>query len=505
VVTTSKGSVREGRPRVAIAGFLHESNTFLRVPTGLEHFRSTSWTEGEAMLVRWSGALHEIGGMIDGCSAEGLDVVPLLATFAVPSGTVAAEAFEHIVTSIATALQAALPVDGLLLALHGATVAQGCLDADGELLQRLRAMVGPHVPLIATLDLHANISQAMVDATDAILCYRTNPHLDQRERGLEAATLMARTLRGEIRPVQALAAPPLVVAIDRQGTSVSPANQLYAEAAAAACEPGVLAASVAMGFYYADVREMGLSVVAVADGDRELATRTAHRIALAAWQSRHQFSSNLLPVAEAVRRAAASLRTPVGLFDVGDNVGGGSPGDSTVLLWELYGQRVPGCAAVLFDPEAVGKCVTAGVRSRVQLAVGGKTDDLHGSPLPIEGVVRTLSDGIFVEREVRHGGWGRGDQGITAVVEAADGTTVVLTSRRMAPMSLQQLLSVGVDVRAKRAVVVKGVVAPRAAYEPVCGEILLVDTPGVTAGDPRRFTYENRRRPLFPLEDCQWT
>jgi microcystin degradation protein MlrC len=188
------------------------------------------------------------------------------------------------------------------------------------------------------------------------------------------------------------------------------------------------------------------------------------------------------------------------LMDVGDNVGAGSPGDSTVLFHELIRQRVPNGLVILFDPESVERCVSAGVRSPLELSVGGKTDRQHGDPVPIAGRVRTLSDGVYIETQVRHGGWGQYDQGITAVVETPEQHSIVLTSRRMAPMSLQQVVSLGIDPARKDILIVKGVVAPRAAYEPVAGEILLVDTPGVTSDDPRRFTYTRRRRPLFPLE-----
>jgi microcystin degradation protein MlrC len=443
------------------------------------------------MLERWRGAHHELGGLLDGCAGHGLDSVPLLATWAVPSGALAADAFDAIAERIVTLLREALPVDGVLLALHGATVSAAFPDADGEITRRVRAVTGPRVPLILTLDLHANISPMMVENSDAALCYRSNPHLDQRQRGLEAATLMARTLRGEVRPVQALETPPWLIPIDRQYTDEEPASLLYRDAAAAAASPGILSASVAMGFYYADVAEMGASFLAVAHGDRTLAAATARRLAARAWQRRGEFGSRLLPVDEAVRRAASAARTPVALFDVGDNVGGGSPADSTVLLEALLRQKVPDCLAVLHAPDAARCCMAAGVRNHVTVAVGG---------LRLEGRVRTLSDGLFQESEVRHGGWSRYDQGPTAVLAMAGGHTVALTSRRMAPMSLQQILSLGIAPERQRAIVVKGVVAPRAAYEPVCPEILLVDTPGLTAGDPARFEYRNRRRPLYPLE-----
>lgn len=491
--------------RVAIAGFLHESNTFLSAGTVAEDFRSTSWSEGDDLLTRWSGALHELGGLVDGCRAEDLQLIPLLATFAVPSGRIVRSAFEEIADRITVLLRAAMPVDGVLLALHGATVAEGFPDADGEILRRVRAVTGDAIPIIATLDLHANTSRQMVDLSNALVCYRTNPHLDQRERGFEAAGLMARTLRGEIRPVQAAVMPPWIIPIDRQYTTQQPVKGLYDDAAEAIRRPGILSASVTMGFYYADVAEMGAAFLAVAEGDLDLARETASWMASRAWGRRHDFNSHLLSVHDAVARAAAATRTPVALFDTGDNVGGGSPGDSTLLLEEIVRQKVPNCLAVLYDPESVRVCVDAGVRNRVKIAAGAKTDRMHGVPVPLEGSVRMVCDGRFTEREVRHGGWGFNDQGLTAVVETENETTVILTSRRMAPMSLQQVLSTGVAPQYKRAIVVKGVVAPRAAYEPVCPEILLVATAGVTAVDPHCFDYAHRRSAMYPLEpDTLW-
>jgi microcystin degradation protein MlrC len=193
---------------------------------------------------------------------------------------------------------------------------------------------------------------------------------------------------------------------------------------------------------------------------------------------------------EAVRQAAQSQRTPVILMDVGDNVGGGSPGDSTVLFAEILRQGVSNALVVLYAPEAVRACVGAGVRANVRIS----------SPVELAGTVRTLSDGLYTETQVRHGGWTYNDQGITAVVETEERHTVVFTSRRMAPMSLEQILSLGIHPERKRILIVKGAVAPRAAYEPVAGEIVVVNSPGVTADDPGQFEYRRRRRPLYPLE-----
>ncbi|HTM51658.1 MAG TPA: M81 family metallopeptidase [Bryobacteraceae bacterium] len=473
--------------RVGIAGLLHESNTFLPRPTVYEDFASTSLTRGAALMERWRGAKHELGGFIEGAREFGWTAAPALAAFAVPSGALTEEAFERLTGELAEAIQSAGPVDGMLLGLHGATVATGFPDADGEILRRVRALLGPEAPIVTTLDLHANISPAMAAHSTAIVAYRSNPHLDQWERGLEAAALLDRILKQAVRPTQALECPPMLIRISSQHTAGQPAQAIYDDVREALTWPGILTASAAMGFYYADVEEMGASFLAVADGDAALARRAARWLAKRAWDRRREFAASLPQPADAVRYAAQSARTPVVLMDVGDNVGGGSPGDSRVLFDEALRQGVDNALVILHDPAGVQECVRAGVRSAVR--IGGLT-----------GTVRTLSDGMYVETQVRHGGWTQNDQGVTAVVETPQRHTIVLTSRRMAPMSLEQILSLGIHPERKRILIVKGVVAPRAAYEPVAGEIVLVDTPGVTADDPGAFEYRSRRRPLYPLE-----
>ena len=479
--------------RAGILGFLHESNTFLPTPTTYEHFASTSLTRGPAVAERWRGAHHEIGGFFVGLAESRVQAVPCMATFAVPSGAITAQAYERLANELLDSVRQALPLDGLLVALHGATASEEYPDADGELLRRLRELVGPAMPVVVTLDLHANVSAAMVERSTAIVAYRTNPHLDQEQRGYEAAMLLARTLTAEIRPVQALETPPMLIQISRQYTASAPARGLYSDLEQVLLRPGILSASVAMGFYYADVEEMGASFLAVADGDAGAAGAAAKWMADRAWNRRAEFTGELPDPATAVREAAASGRKPVVLMDVGDNVGGGSPGDSAVLFAELMRQGVRNGLVILYDPEAVQQCVGAGVRGVVELHKGG-----------IRGRVRTISDGLFRETQIRHGGWGEFDQGVTAVVETEEEHTIILTSRRMAPMSLEQVLSLGVRPERKNILIVKGVVAPRAAYEPVAGEIVLVDTPGVTSDNPRHFEYRRRRRPLYPLED-PWT
>jgi microcystin degradation protein MlrC len=471
-------------PRVGILGFLHESNTFLGVPTRWEDFASTSMTAGAEMRERWTGTHHEIGGFFAGCAAEGLEAIPGFATYAVPSGAIAAEDFERIAASLIGAISAMEPIDALLVALHGATVSEAFPDADGEILRRLRARVGSMMPVVVTLDLHANLSKQMMAFSDAIVAYRTNPHLDQRERGEEAARLLARILQGRVNPVMALATPPLAVPISAQK---SDELFLFDDLREVLAWPGILSASVCLGFYYADVAEMGTSFLAVADGDYALAERAVRYMSDRAMARRDELVPTLPSPAEAVTAAMAAIAKPVVLMDVGDNVGGGSAADSLVLFEECLRQGARNALVVIYAPDKVDLCLAAGVGAHVALGF-------------CDGLVRLLSDGLFTERKVRHGGWKHCDQGLTAVVETAEEHTVILTSRRMAPMSIEQVRSVGIIPENKAILIVKGVIAPQAAYREVAASIVLVDTPGPTANDPASFTYRHRRRPMFPME-----
>jgi microcystin degradation protein MlrC len=359
--------------------------------------------------------------------------------------------------------------------------------------------VGPNVPIVCTLDLHANVSQRMIDACDATIAYRTNPHLDQRARGLEAAAIIVRTLRGEIRPTQAAAFPDVAINIATQETDVPPCSALISRADAERATPGVLSNSVVLGFPYADVPEMGSSFIALTDNDPALARRSAD--ALARWlvANRHDFVGKLPGVDDAVEQAMR-LDGPVCLLDVGDNVGGGSPADGTLLAHALHVRRVTSFLC-LYDPAAVKRAADAGTSGSINLDMGGHTDELHGTPLRATVKVISLHDGRFTEDQPRHGGKNGYEMGATAIVETTSGLTIQLTSRRTPPFSLNQLLSCGVKPETFHVLVAKGVNAPIAAYRPVCRHIIRVNTPGVTTADMTLLPHRHRRRPMFPFEE----
>ena len=493
--------------RVGIIAFLHESNTFIEQPTTYEHFLQDLMRRGPAVR-QLESTHHEVGGFFAGLAQSGIETAPVFAARALPFGAVSADAFDMLLDMMLQGLSDEEEcLDGLLVAVHGAMVAEQIPDADGYWLTKCREVLGPKKPIIGTLDPHGNLSESMVAATDAVISYRTNPHLDQRERGVEAAMLMARTLRGEVKPTQAAAFTPLIINIERQRTSDYPCRELYRMAEERRRNPGVLSTSVMLGFPYADVPEMGSALIVVTDNDRALAEEIANSWARQQWATRHQFVGHLIGISQALK-SACELEGPVCLLDMGDNVGGGSPGDGTWLIHEMVKMHMHTPFACLFDPESAQLCFAAGKGNWVQLRAGGKSGNLYGPPIEGNFLVLRLSDGRFEEPEVRHGGARVFDQGPTAVVNGVIGTTMVtlmLTSRRMAPFSLCQLTSCGLQPEKFRILVAKGVHAPVAAYEPVCKHFIRVNTPGVTTADLSELEFKHRRRPMFPFEpDMEW-
>ncbi len=483
--------------RVAVGGVFHESNTFFEHPTTLEDFARRGVMRGSEMFGRWQDTNSEIGGFLEEAPAQKMLLVPTLMAWGMPSGPVSDVAFEVLVAELLERLDGAMPLDGVLLSLHGAMVTETLRDGDAEVLRRVRALVGARAPIAATLDFHANISPEMVDLADILVGYDTYPHVDFRERGRECLALLARTLRGELRPAMVLSKASLIPHNLRQYTASGPMARLMALAHAAESE-GMPAVTVAAGFPYSDVECIGLSCVAIGDGDRARARAVADSITAAAWDMRQEFDIEVPQPKEAVRRAIRADRHPVVLADVGDNVGGGTPGDGTTLLAELLAQGARGAVVMLADPEAVAQAVAAGVRSTVTLTVGGKTDAHHGAPVRVEGRVRLISDGVYTNRGPMRDGLVE-DMGRTVVLQC-EGVTLILNELKTPMWNLQQLRSLGIEPADQRIIVVKGAIAHRAAYEPISAAMIEVDTPGRTVANILRLPYRNVPRPIWPLD-----
>lgn len=474
--------------------------------TTADRFHEDLYLKGVDIRIRLANSHHEIGGFFAGLSKErgssAIDAVPLAAFRATPSGMLQAGLLDRLVDELLSEIAGAGMLDGLLLAVHGAAVAEDHFDADGYWLGRVRETLGDCIPIVATLDSHANLSREMVAAVDAFVAYRTNPHLDQHSRGIEAARMMREALEEKIHPTMAAAFPPIAINIERQGTEESHLRSLYEQADRQRLGPRVLSNSILLGFPYADVPEMGSSTLVVTDNDPELAQRLADELADALWQARDSMLGKLLDVREVIASLISLDTGRTCLLDMGDNVGGGSAADGTVLLEALHRARIGPSFVCVFDPSAVQACRSAGIGATLSLPIGGHTDQRHGGSYAMQVTVNSMHSGQFSEPEPRHGGIQDYDQGLTAVVRSVDSPiTVMLTTRRMVPFSLQQLRSCGLDPCGFRVLVAKGVHAPLAAYREVCDSFVRVNTPGATCADLHALTFQHRRRPMFPWEN----
>ena len=485
--------------RVGIIAIQHESNTFIRTPTDLDLFKEQWLAVGPQVRDKYEKSHHEVGGFLTGLDREGIEAVPILGAVAMPSGVVSAPALDALLAMTLNRLGKAGHLDGILVAPHGAGVSEKHPDMDGYWLSLLRSKIGANTPIICTLDPHANLSQRMINACDATILYRTNPHLDQRQCGLEAANLMARTLAAQVKPAQACALPPIAISIDRQCTDETPCRALCDLADQIRQRPGVLSSSIALGFPYADVEEMGSGFIVVTDNDPDLAQQCVDELTHYLYNHRQEFVAKLISIDEAIDRASETNGS-VCLLDMGDNVGGGSAADGTFLARRLHERQGADSFVALNDPKSVGQCFEVGLGATLNLCVGGKTDELHGAPLRAKFTVRYLGEGTFSETEPRHGGRSQYVMGATAVVQTEHGLTVQLTSIRTAPFSLGQIRCCDLDPHQFKILVAKGVNAPMAAYREVCEHFIRVNTAGTTSADITHFTFQHRRKPLFPFE-----
>lgn len=484
------------RPKiVGVIGVIHETNTFAPGLTGVDAFKD-DWIIGkEAFIERFAGTKTSMGGAIDASAELGLELRPGFYTQATPSGMVTDDAFNAIADSMVHSIEA--DIDGLVVILHGAMVAASFPDAEGEILRRVRAKVGPDLPLAVTLDLHANISPEMVDLSGMIVAYDTYPHVDIYERAVEAVHLLKRQLDGEIEPVQKLVHTRMLVAPQAMLTSSGVMKEVMDIAFELEKEPGVLNISVAGGFPYSDVEDAGMTFVVTVNRDLELAERLGERLLTAAWERRERFVIPQMEPAEAVAAAENHPQGPVILIESSDNVGGGSPADATHILPHLL-KASKKSLIVICDPEAVRLAANVGIGGVLRCAIGGKSDDMHGAPVPVEGRVRTLFDGDY-----RHiGAYMTGKHarmGLTAVIECGN-VTVMLTEKRVAPWDPGHVRFVGLDPEHFHMIVVKAAIAWRTAFGDVAKLIIDVDTPGCCSANLHRFQYEALSRPIYPLD-----
>lgn len=491
--------------RIAVGGIEHEASSFIPEPTPLAAFNNLSRSGDE--ISRMGDANDIVDGLVRGVRDAGMDLVPLYWAFANSGGMCTRETFEVLKERLIKPLRDAVPVDGVLLSLHGAFSVQGVDDADGDILATVRELVGPSCPIIAVNDFHSNISSAMVQAADALIIERTYPHTDMAERGLDAAQLMASTVRGEVRPTMAFRPLPLFWSASRMITADHPMKSAIDELDRILAVPKVLTASISVGYQWADSPVVGASTVVVTDNDPLLATELADSYARWIWDRRDTWQRESLSPSKALEMGEAAGRYPIILADQADNPGGGAPGDSTEVL-RLFVEKDLQDAAVLYvvDRQSVADARQAGVGATVHLKAGGKSHPLLGPPVDLTAEVIALSDGHFVYDGPMYAG--RDEYlGDSALVRQG-GLYVIFISEMCQPMDLAFPRSLGLDCRRLRYICVKSTGHFRSGFGPIAGSIFNVDAQGLLTQDFKRLPFKRLGRdvyPMQPLAEVDWS
>jgi len=504
LITVSGEIMSSSTPRLAIGGIIHETHSFAGTPTLLADFQSQALHYGAEIMEALRGTRSAMGGMIEGAEAQGWMLVPTAYGAAMPGGLVDESAYQTILGELLRRLEEAMPVDGVLLALHGAMVTENQLDPESDILAGVRQIVGPDIPVVVELDMHGNLSPRTVELADALVAFDTNPHVDPHAKGLEAVALMQRRLRSEIKATAAYRHPPLLLAPQSTGTADLPLRAVHERAAQMKAEAEVLSICVMAGFAYADTPFSGASIVVTTNNNPDLAQRYATELADLLWQQREATLPQFLPPEQAVAEALARPGGPIILVDSADNIGGGTPGDGAEPLRAMLAQGVQEGVIVLADPAAVAACWNAGQGAELTLEVGGKADRWHSQPVGVTGQVRALSDGVFeCELPDNHFASFFGQtihMGRTVWLRVA-GVNIILTERKIPPFDLAQLRGVGVIPEQQKMIVVKSAVAYRAAYLPIAAGVIELDTPGLCSANLGRFPYRHLSRPIFPLDE----
>ncbi|ASM74514.1 MULTISPECIES: M81 family metallopeptidase [Roseobacteraceae] len=493
--------------RVLTAEFIHESNTFKKGLTELHNFEVDVLLEGDAALDRLCDTNTGLAGFQDVATEAGWDMMHVISAYAVPGSKVSKHAFDYVSDKICAAAQKHKDsLDGILLALHGAMVTEFCEDGEGELLQRLRDIVGPAMPISTTLDLHCNVTPQMVELADIIVSYKTYPHIDLRERGRQAGHILNATMAGKISPKTRRAHCPMLDDPNGGRTDVGPIVPLYARALEHEAEPGIHCVSINAGFSDADIQHMGPTVLvtydAKTDGAEDRAQEISQQIATEIWQARNSIANDFLSVeaACAVAKSFDTAQGPLVIADYADNPGSGAYGDATNLLAAMLDAGLENATfAPMIDPEAAEMLCKHSIGDTVTLSLGGKNDPAFGGgPLELTGEIRHISDGQLIGDGPMMGGLHR-SFGPTAVLRV-EGVDILVVTERDQMLDLQQFKTFGIQPEEKSVVALKSMQHFRAAFEPIAGKVIVCDSGALSTPQMSRRPYVNVRRPIWPLD-----
>ena len=489
--------------RIATGGIFHETSTLVVTRTSMREFQfDRGIIRGDDMITRFRGTNVCTGGFITGAERHGFELVPLLRASAFPGGLILRDDYEALKAELLERLastDAEEHIDGVLLDLHGAMVIEGIDDGDGDVVAAVRNQIGPDRPIVVTQDLHGNHSKLRVEKSDALVGFDTFPHVDMADRGEEAAEIIVRTIRGEIIPTQAIHQMTLFWSTTQQVTANEPMTEVIERLHEIESRPGIISATIATGFPWADVPEVGSSVIVVADNDKPLAQQTADELAGWIWESREKWYAPPLSVRDAIANGESLGKYPIMLADHSDNTGGGSPGDSTEVLHTLLDLDLQDALLLyMVDSEVAQMAHAAGVGNRIQTSLGGKSSPVQGTPVEIDAEVVAVTDGTFAYDGPMFAGL-TGSMGTSAWLRMRGVSIVVVTAREQ-PLDMAFVRTLGIDCALMKYIAVKSAAHFRAAFGPIAGSIQNVDAAGIHTHDFSQLPHTKRTRDVFPVE-----
>ncbi len=475
--------------RVFLAMLATETNTFSPLPTGWNNWRDTLLRRRLEHDPTISRRQTVYGPLFRRLDARGWTLVPGLQAFAVPAGTTPRVVYEALRDELLDDLEASMPLDAVMLFLHGAMVAEGYDDCEGDILTRVRARVGQNIPIGAELDLHCHVTPTMLESADVLVGYKHYPHTDTYERLLDLFEIIADTADGKVRPTMATAACKM---IGMYHTTREPMSAFVDRMYALEREPGVLNVWLAHGFPYGDVPSIGAHVVVATDNDPARARELARSLRDQFFDMRHAVGADYQTVDAAIDLAIADGRSPITIADTADNTGGGAPGDSTFFLRAVLDRRIGNVAlGPLYDPIAVSICQDGGVGARLRLRVGGKLGPESGNPVDVDCTVIGLSN-----RVVQTLNGGPSSLGACAAIRIAveddtsgAGIEVMLTERRVQAGSPELFSGAGIDPLTKRLIIVKSMQHFHAGFAPISARVIYTGDHGALAADVRNIPY----------------
>jgi microcystin degradation protein MlrC len=476
--------------KLFIAGFDTETNTFTPLPTGRRGFADGFVAHGDATRQPENYCSAQLNVWRRRAEERGWQVAESLCAFAEPGGIIVRAVYEGFRDEILADLRVAMPVDLVIVALHGAMVAEGFDDCEGDLLQRIRGIVGDRVPIGAELDLHCHITDAMVDSATALVAYKEYPHIDIPDRAEDLFRIIADAAEGRTRPIMAAASCRM---IGTYRTTEQPLRGFVDRMIALEGRDRIISVSLGHGFPWGDVADVGTKILVVADEDRGKAERLARNLADEFFAMRDEVTSRFLSVDEAIDRALAIAGGPVVIADVSDNPGGGAPGDATFVLRRALERGITNIASgYYYDPIAVRACAEAGLGTRFSLRIGGKTGIASGDPVDLDVTVRGLADEV-----TQRFGAAPVQMGESAWVEAA-GIHLVLTSLRTQVFHPEGMTKLGLDLSTCKLVVVKSTQHFHAGFAPIAKAILYAAPPGALRSDFANIPYTKLKTPYWP-------